>query len=293
MKHKKRTYRKEQPKETLVVWDILKNETVAFLDTEYVTTQQKHGRPAKLVSVGMVICRGDFEEVDRFHSYIHMDGELHDKFRELTGITEKDLKYAPSYEKVMEQVGKKLDEHEVEHIFVWGPDKIVIQRDLVEYREMISKKSRKIVNRILRMMKDIEAIYSRKLKLRSIGIANLKYLCGLGNEVCHDALSDASDLKNVIRHMDTNGCPKYMVEAMRSYLADKELYCRCRRFHEKWDNVPESLLKKSQDVMQELEHMESMEAKALRDDMLAVCTGEDLSFPTLEEYILAGTEAGI
>lgn len=103
----------------------------------------------------------------------------------------------------MEQVGKKLDEHEVEHIFVWGPDKIVIQRDLVEYREMISKKSRKIVNRILRMMKDIEVIYSRKLKLRSIGIANLKYLCGLGNEVCHDALSDAIDLKNVIRHMDT------------------------------------------------------------------------------------------
>ena len=121
MKHKKRTYRKEQPKETLVVWDILKNETVAFLDTEYVTTQQKHGRPAKLVSVGMVICRGDFEEVDRFHSYIHMDGELHDKFRELTGITEKDLSHAPSYEKVMEQVGKKLDEYEVEHIFVWGP----------------------------------------------------------------------------------------------------------------------------------------------------------------------------
>ena len=101
MKHKKRTYRKEQPKETLVVWDILKNETVAFLDTEYVTSQQKHGRPAKLVSVGMVICRGDFEEVDRFHSYIHMDGELHDKFRELTGITEKDLSHAPSYEKVM------------------------------------------------------------------------------------------------------------------------------------------------------------------------------------------------
>ena len=285
MKHKKRTNRKEQPKETLVVRDILKNETVAFLDTEYVTTQQKHGRPAKLVSVGFVICRSDFEEVDRFHSYIHMEGELHDKFRELTGITEKDLKYAPSYEKVMEQVGKKLDEYEVEYIFVWGPDKIVIQRDLMEYREMISKKSRKIVNRMLRMMKDIEIIYSRKLKLRSIGIANLKYLCGLGNEVCHDALSDAVDLKNVIRHMDTNGCPKYMVEAMRSYLADKELYCRCRRFHEKWDNVPESLLEKSREVMAELGQLETMEAKALRDDMLAVCTGEDQVFPTLEEYI--------
>ena len=38
--------------------------------------------------------------------------------------------------------------------------------------------------------------------------------------------------------------------------------------------------------MQELEHMESMEAKALRDDMLAVCTGEDLSFPTLRNIYL-------
>ena len=44
MKHKKRTYRKEQPKETLVVWDILKNETVAFLGPEFVTTQQENGR---------------------------------------------------------------------------------------------------------------------------------------------------------------------------------------------------------------------------------------------------------
>lgn len=285
IKHKKRTNKKEQTKEILVVRDILKADTVAFLDTEYVTAQQKHGRPAKLVSIGLVICRGDFEEVDRYHSYIHMEGELHDKFRELTGITEKDLSQAPSYEKVMEQVGKWLDEHEVEHIFVWGPDKIVIQRDLMEYREGISKKLRKIVNHMLRMMKDIEIIYSRKLKLHSIGIANLKYLCGLDNEVLHDALSDAVDLKNVIRHMDTNGCPKYMVEAMRSYLTDKELYCRCRRFHEKWNNVPESLLEKSREVMAELGQLETMEAKALQDDMLAMCTGEDLIFPTLEEYI--------
>ena len=285
IKNKKRTNRREQPKETLVVRDILENETVAFLDTEYVTTQQKHGRPAKLVSVGLVICRGDFEEMDRYHSYIHMEGELHDKFRELTGITEKNLRHAPSYEKVMEQVGKRLDEYEVKHIFVWGPDKIVIQRDFMEYREMISKKSRKTINHMLRMMKDVEVIYSRKLELRSIGIANLKYLCGLGNEVRHDALSDAVDLKNVIRHMDTNGCPKYMVVAMRSYLTDKELYCRCRRFHEKWDNVPESLLEKSREVMAELGQLETMEAKALRDDILAVCTGEDQVFPTLEEYI--------
>ena len=37
--------------------------------------------------------------------------------------------------------------------------------------------------------------------------------------------------------------------------------------------------------MQELEYMESMEAKALRDDMLAVWYRGRSGIPTLEEYI--------
>ena len=39
----------------------------------------------------MVICQENFEEVERFHSYIYNDEPLHDKFRELTGITEEEL----------------------------------------------------------------------------------------------------------------------------------------------------------------------------------------------------------
>ena len=113
----------------------------------------------------------------------------------------------------------------------------------------------------------------------------MKLLCGLGSEVSHDALDDSIDLKEVVRYLDTKGCPDYMVQAMKTYLSDKELYCRYRRFHEKWDEVPENLLEKSKELLLELEKINSMEAKALRDDIHVICTGKDTIFPTPEEYL--------
>ena len=83
----------------------LDNEMAAFLDTEFLTSQIKGGPPAKLVSVGFVVCGKNFEEVTRFHSYIYAEDKLHDRFQEMTRIERKDLLSAP--------------------------DKYVIQRDLL------------------------------------------------------------------------------------------------------------------------------------------------------------------
>ena len=237
----------------------LDNEMVAFLDTEFLTSQIKGGPPAKLVSVGFVVCGKNFEEVTRFHSYIYAEDKLHDRFQEMTGIERKDLLSAP--------------------------DKYVIQRDLLEYRKDISKRTRKIVNRILRMIKDIEGIYSAKLDLQSAGIGSLKIICGLGTEVSHNALDDAVDLKNIIRHIDLKGCSEHMLQIMKKYTAEKEVYYRLRRFREKWDDVSEGIQEKSLGLLKELGKVDTVEARALRDDLLVMCTGEAMVFPTLEEYI--------
>ena len=109
----------------------LDNEMVAFLDTEFLTSQIKGGPPAKLVSVGFVVCGKNFEEVTRFHSYIYAEDKLHDRFQEMTGIERKDLLSAPDYELVMEEVAEQLEAWEVSRIYVWGPDKYVIQRDVL------------------------------------------------------------------------------------------------------------------------------------------------------------------
>ena len=250
----------------------LDNEMVAFLDTEFLTSQIKGGPPAKLVSVGFVVCGKNFEEVTRFHSYIYAEDKLHDRFQEMTGIERKDLLSAPDYELVMEEVAEQLEAWEVSRIYVWGPDKYVIQRDLLEYR-------------ILRMIKDIEDIYSAKLDLQSAGIGSLKILCGLGTEVSHNALDDAVDLKNIIKHIDLEGCSEHMLQIMKKYTAEKEVYYRQRRFREKWEDVSEEIQKKTLGLLKELGKVDTVEARALRDDLMVMCTGEAISFPTLEEYI--------
>lgn len=263
----------------------LDNEMVAFLDTEFLTSQVKGGPPAKLVSVGFVVCGKDFEEVTRFHSYIYAEDKLHDRFQEMTGIEEEDLLSAPDYELVMEEVAEQLEAWEVSRVYVWGPDKYVIQRDLLEYRKDASKRTKKIVNRILRMTKDIEDIYSAKLDLQSAGIGSLKILCGLGTEVSHNALDDAVDLKNIIKHIDLEGCSEHMLRIMKKYTAEKEVYYRQRRFREKWEDVSEGIQEKTLGLLKELGKVDTVEARALRDDLMVMCTGEAISFPTLEEYI--------
>lgn len=277
--------KKAKRQQSFCVSDILKNEKVAFLDTEFLTSQKRGGPPARLVSIGFVICQGDFEEVERFHSYIYTEDALHDKFRELTGITEETLLQAPSYEQVMKKAARKLHGHNVTSIFVWGPDQKVIQQDLKCYRNNVPKRTHKIVNFMLNQMKDIEEIYSKKLKMHSIGIANMKLLCGLGSTVSHDALEDAIDLRNVIASLDKNGCPERAVQMLRQYMKEKELYCRYRRFRERPEHLSEAILEKSRQLMQELENSEQPELRALRDDLRVLCTGEDVVFPEPEVYI--------
>ena len=241
--------------------------------------------PLKETDGLLAVCGKNFEEVTRFHSYIYAEDKLHDRFQEMTGIERKDLLSAPDYELVMEEVAEQLEAWEVSRIYVWGPDKYVIQRDLLEYRKDISKRTRKIVNRILRMIKDIEGTYSAKLDLQSAGIGSLKIICGLGTEVSHNALDDAVDLKNIIRHIDLKGCSEHMLQIMKKYTSEKEVYYRLRRFREKWDDVSEGIQEKSLSLLKELGKVDTVEARALRDDLLVMCTGEAMAFPTLEEYI--------
>ena len=135
------------------------------------------------------------------------------------------------------------------------------------------------------MIKDIEGIYSAKLDLQSAGIGSLKIICGLGTEVSHNALDDAVDLKNIIRHIDLKGCPEQMLQIMKKYTSEKEVYYRLRRFREKWDDVSEGIQEKTLGLLKELGKVDTVEAMALRDDLLVMCTGEAMAFPTLEEYI--------
>ena len=50
-------------------------------------------------------------------------------------------------------------------------------------------------------------------------------------------------------------------------------------------NTPEAVVRKSGELINELEKSGMMEARALLDDLRVICTGEDSSFEEPEEYM--------
>lgn len=64
-----------------------------------------------------------------------------------------------------------------------------------------------------------------------------------------------------------------MLQIMKKYTSEKEVYYRLRRFREKWDDVSEGIQEKSLSLLKELGKVDTVEARALRDDLLVMCTG--------------------
>ncbi len=78
-----------------------------------------------------------------------------------------------------------------------------------------------------------------------------------------------------------------------AYVADHEKSIRLRRkcTTDSADSVKNGKMyqkkfrKKTLGLLKELGKVDTVEARALRDDLMVMCTGEAISFPTLEEYI--------
>ncbi len=75
-----------------------------------------------------------------------------------------------------------------------------------------------------------------------------------------------------------------MLQIMKKYTAEKEVYYRQRRFREKWEDVSEEIQKKTLGLLKELGKVRYSRSKSTRDDLMVMCTGEAISFPTLEKY---------
>ena len=84
--------------------------------------------------------------------------------------------------------------------------------------------------------------------------------------------------------MDIHGCPERAANVLRQYMKEKEIYYRYRRFQEKWEGISDEVLIKCNALMQELENVESMEARALKDDLHVIAIGEDAAFEELEVF---------
>ena len=141
----KQTTKKKGPSQTAPMG--FKGKNQAFLDAEYLSARFKKTSIEDVISVGVVITNPEHEELDRFYSTVQLTRghKLPPLITELTGLTNEELEFAPSYEEVMTELINLVKKWQVGKICVWGGDKNNFQRDFEsdrEYEEL--KKSHKV-----------------------------------------------------------------------------------------------------------------------------------------------------
>jgi DNA polymerase III epsilon subunit-like protein len=113
---------------------------------------------------------------------------------ELTGLTNEELEFAPSYEEVMTELISRIKKWQVGKICVWGGDKNSFQRDF-ESRELEKPLKRgvaKFISTFENIQKEVSLDVTGGLDA-NLSLADMKTICGLGGYVAHNALHDAED----------------------------------------------------------------------------------------------------
>ena len=235
----------------------------------------------EIIQIGAVRVDENGDVLDTFEMTLRprIFRKLHWRIAEVTGLSQGDLEagvpIAEGLRRFQEWAGPDAEFAE------WGLDDVpVLKQNLFLYNMDESWPSR---------WYDLQQIFLKNFpRGEGEGLTLESVVDRLGIEHdgdFHNALDDAVDLKNIISHIDLKGCSEHMLQIMKKYTSEKEVYYRLRRFREKWDDVSEGIQEKSLSLLKELGKVDTVEARALRDDLLVMCTGEAMAFPTLEEYI--------
>ena len=235
----------------------------------------------EIIQIGAVRVDENGDVLDTFEMTLRprIFRKLHWRIAEVTGLSQGDLEagvpIAEGLRRFQEWAGPDAEFAE------WGLDDVpVLKQNLFLYNMDESWPTR---------WYDLQQIFLKNFpRGEGEGLTLESVVDRLGipkEEPFHNALDDAVDLKNIISHIDLKGCSEHMLQIMKKYTSEKEVYYRLRRFREKWDDVSEGIQEKSLSLLKELGKVDTVEARALRDDLLVMCTGEAMAFLTLEEYI--------
>lgn len=207
----------------------------AFFDAEYTCFMEKDAffdreHSGELLSVGLVICDKSFNLVRTYYSPIHpiYNTKLTGYCKELTGLTQKEIDDAPSYEAVFQEMYLLFQEYPVKEIFTWGNDAHTIRHDMEKNHRFVAKKFRKIAG----LLQDITKRLTRRIygKGMVLSLSDMKYICGMSHHTAHNALEDAKDLYRITRCCAQGKFDRERAGRLEEYIHRRDAYHQYKRF---------------------------------------------------------------
>lgn len=250
-----------------------KGKNQAFLDAEYLSARYKKSSIEDVISIGVIITNPAHEELDRFYSTVQLrpGHKLPPLITELTGLTNEDLEFAPTYEDVMTELITRIRKFQVGKICVWGGDKNSFQRDY-ESRNLekpLKRSVAKFISTFENIQKEVSLDITGGLDA-NLSLADMKTICGLGGHVEHNALADAEDMLNCIRIIENDQMIYDGVKAAE-YKKFRGEYVKNRSFgDEEGDDsfvIESQLGKKFLDELKEKGYASNPKTKAFMDDL--------------------------
>lgn len=283
-KNTKTTKKAKGPSQTAPLG--FKGKNQAFLDAEYLSARFKKSTIEDVISIGVVITNPEHEELDRFYSTVQLTRghKLPPLITELTGLTNDDLEFAPSYEEVMTALIGMIKKWQVGKIFVWGGDKNNFQRDF-ESRNLdkpLKRSVAKFISTFENIQKDVSLDITGGLDA-NLSLADMKTICGLGGYVAHNALNDAEDMLECIRIIE-KGEMKYDGVKAAEYKKFRGEYVKNRSFDDA--EMDENYIIDSRLGEQ---FLEEIRAKGFADDPKTKAFMDDLEFLLGKGNVYMGT----
>ena len=268
-----------------------KGKNQAFLDAEYLSARYKKSSIEDVISVGMIITNPEHKELDRFYSTVQLrpGHKLPPLITELTGLTNDDLEFAPTYEEVMTELILRIRKFQVGKICVWGGDKNSFQRDYES--RVLDKPLKRSVAKFISTFENIQKEVSLDITGgldANLSLADMKTICGLGGHVEHNALADAEDMLECIRIIEQDKMV-YDGVAAAEYKRFRGEYVKNRSFDD--DEVDKEFVIKSKlgekflDELKSKGFQDNPKTKAFMDDLEYLLGKSNVYMGTFSEMI--------
>ena len=274
----------------------------AFFDAEYTCfMDQDRGfdrrHSSEVISVGLVIADRHLNVSATYYSPVKpiYNPRLTGYCKSLTGLSQKEIDEAPSYDEVFQGMSELFQDYPVKEILVWGSDHKTLEDDAHRNHKSVPKRTRRIINQVTDVTKRLTArVFGNGI---TVSLADMKYICDMDHVTAHNAFEDAMDLYHVTRCCVQETYNKEKAGILFDYIHDRNIYHQFRRFKypdKHVDIVSDKNLKKITkeyvDVLKKVYGEESKtglvippEVRALCDDVRSLAALNSQDCPKLPE----------